>query len=88
MKHSIGLLMVLVIASGSAVAAQQNDLAKVSPAVEHYSYSDHLDIKRVIDTPDLSSFCGIRPIRMTYEDHQNHIHILEYEASGMSCNDN
>jgi hypothetical protein len=83
-----GLIVAALVLASSSVFAAQNLPAASTPAVEHYTYSDHLDIKRVIDSPDITSFCGIRPVRMTYEDHQNHIHVMEYDVSGSGCDDN
>jgi hypothetical protein len=82
------VVVAFAFVSSCAFADQISSDASHTAAIEHYQYSDHLDIKRVIESPDVTSFCGIRPVRMTYEDHDSHIHVMEYEVSGSGCNDN
>ncbi|MFK4135019.1 DUF2790 domain-containing protein [Pseudomonas luteola] len=88
MKMKGLIVAALVLASSSVLADQIPSDAASTPVVEHYTYSDHMDIKRVIDSPDITSFCGVRPVRMTYEDHNDKVHVMEYQVSGSGCNDN
>lgn len=80
MKALLALMMAAT--SGFAFAAVAAD---TQPAVEHYSYSDKLDIARVIDKTPVPYVCGVVPQKMTYEDHQGHRHTLEYLVMGNGC---
>lgn len=56
-----------------------------SPPVTQYEYGQHLDIARVVEMTDLSTFCGIGSARMTYEDSQMQQKTLEYLVWGTGC---
>lgn len=60
-------------------------MAEEPPAVEQYSYSQHLDIARVISISEVANVCAVVPVRMTYEDSKGQKHILEYRAMGSGC---
>lgn len=53
--------------------------------VEHYSYSQHLDIDHVISISEIANVCAVVPVRMTYEDSKGQKHILEYRVMGNGC---
>ena len=71
-------LLVLVLGSlcGAAMAGEAKDAEQIP--VEQYSYSQHLDIARVISMSEVPNVCEVVPARMTYEDSQGQKHILEY----------
>jgi len=73
--------LLLLIASVFSAAA----MADEPLAVEHYSYSQHLDIAHVISTTDIANVCAVVPVRMTYEDTNGQKHILEYRVMGNGC---
>lgn len=56
--------------------------------VEHYQYSQHLDIKRVISQERVPDVCGVVATHMTYEDSAGRRHILEYRVLGDGCSNN
>lgn len=78
-------LLVLVLGSlcGAAMAGEAN-VAEQIP-VEQYSYSQHLDIARVISMSEVPNVCEVVPARMTYEDSKGQTHILEYRVMGNGC---
>lgn len=53
-------------------------------AAQDYHYGQKLDIKRVVQQPDLG-FCGIREVEMTYEDSAGQRHRLRYPVWGQGC---
>ena len=53
--------------------------------VEHYNYSQHLDIAKVLSMSPVADVCAVVPARMTYEDSQGHRHVLEYRVMGNGC---
>lgn len=58
------------------------------PAVEHYSYSSHLDIAKVIHMDPVPDICEVVPVQMTYLDHQGQQHVMEYRVMGNGCSNN
>ncbi|MFZ6044843.1 DUF2790 domain-containing protein [Pseudomonas sp. CR3202] len=70
------------LASTAALAASNG---QESPPVTQYEYGVHLDIARVVEMTDLTTFCGIGPARMTYEDSQMQTKVLEYLVWGTGC---
>ena len=78
-------LRVLVLGSlcGAAMAGEAKDAEQIP--VEQYSYSQHLDIARVISMSEVPNVCEVVPARMTYEDSQGQKHILEYRVMGNGC---
>ncbi|MDH4566227.1 DUF2790 domain-containing protein [Pseudomonas sp. BN414] len=71
----------LSLASTVTLAASTEN----APPVTQYEYGVHLDIARVLEMTDLSTFCGIGPARMTYEDSQMQTKTLEYLVWGTGC---
>jgi len=78
-------LLVLVLGSlcGAAMAGEAKDAEQIP--VEQYSYSQHLDIARVISMSEVPNVCEVVPARMTYEDSNGQKHILEYRVMGNGC---
>lgn len=72
--------MVLGSLCGAAMAGEAKDAEQIP--VEQYSYSQHLDIARVISMSEVPNVCEVVPARMTYEDSQGQKHILEYRVMG------
>ncbi|MGE8454111.1 MAG: DUF2790 domain-containing protein [Pseudomonadales bacterium] len=77
------LVLVLGSLCGAAMAGEANDAEQIP--VEQYSYSQHLDIARVISMSEVPNVCEVVPARMTYEDSQGQKHILEYRVMGNGC---
>ncbi|MGH8383650.1 DUF2790 domain-containing protein [Pseudomonas sp.] len=79
----------LVLALGSLCSAAMADEVASGGAeqipVEQYSYSQHLDIAKVISMSEVPNVCEVVPARMTYEDSQGQKHILEYRVMGNGC---
>lgn len=78
-------LLVLVLGGfcGAALAGEAKDVEQIP--VEQYSYSQRLDIARVISMSEVPNVCEVVPARMTYEDSQGQKHILEYRVMGNGC---
>ncbi|WP_288439016.1 DUF2790 domain-containing protein [uncultured Pseudomonas sp.] len=78
-------LLVLVLGGlcSTAMAGETNTVEQIS--VEQYTYSQHLDIARVISMSEVPNVCEVVPARMTYEDSNGHKHILEYRVMGNGC---
>lgn len=78
-------LLVLVLGSlcGAVMAGEAKDAEQIP--VEQYSYSQHLDIARVISMSEVPNVCEVVPARMTYEDSKGQKHILEYRVMGNGC---
>ncbi|WP_426809063.1 DUF2790 domain-containing protein [Pseudomonas sp. WOUb67] len=70
-----------------AMAADVEQQVGQAP-VEQYSYSQHLDIARVISMSEVPDVCRVVPARMTYEDSQGNKHVLEYRVMGNGCSNN
>lgn len=70
-----------------AMAADVEQQVEQTP-VEQYSYSQHLDIARVISMSEVPNVCQVVPARMTYEDSQGNKHVLEYRVMGNGCSNN
>lgn len=80
-------LLVLALGSfcASAMAAEVADVSAEQIPVEQYSYSQHLDIAKVISMTEIPNVCEVVPARMTYEDSQGQKHVLEYRVMGNGC---
>lgn len=80
-------LLVLVLGSvcGATMAAEQANNGAEQIPVEQYSYSQHLDIAKVLSMSEIPNVCEVVPARMTYEDSQGRKHILEYRVMGNGC---
>jgi hypothetical protein len=70
------------LASSAALAASTD---QATQPVTEYQYGVHLDIARVVQMTDLSTFCGVGPARMTYEDSQMQERTIEYLVWGTGC---
>ncbi|MHC6226698.1 DUF2790 domain-containing protein [Pseudomonas sp. X10] len=79
-------LLVLVLGGlcSAAMADEVTQDAEQIP-VEQYSYSQHLDIARVLSMSEVPNVCEVVPARMTYEDSKGQKHILEYRVMGNGC---
>lgn len=79
----------LVLALGAVSAAAMADEVSMNTAqqipVEQYTYSQHLDIAKVLSISEIPSVCEVVPARMTYEDSSGQKHILEYKVMGNGC---
>ncbi|OLS63686.1 DUF2790 domain-containing protein [Pseudomonas putida] len=80
-------LLVLVLGSvcGAAMADDLANNGAEQIPVEQYSYSQHLDIAKVLSMSEIPNVCEVVPARMTYEDSQGRKHILEYRVMGNGC---
>jgi hypothetical protein len=83
-------LIALMLASAcTTVMAEETSTANTAPLpVEPYTYSQHLDIAKVIAMSDIPSVCEVVPARMTYEDSHGQRHIMEYRVMGNGCSNN
>ncbi|WP_044872943.1 DUF2790 domain-containing protein [Pseudomonas sp. LFM046] len=79
---SLVIALSLSLASTVAIAAGTE---QSSPPVTQYEYGVHLDIARIVEMTDLSTYCGVGPARMTYEDSQMQLQTIEYLAWGTGC---
>ncbi|QEY63461.1 DUF2790 domain-containing protein [Metapseudomonas lalkuanensis] len=77
------LVVALSLSLASTVALAVTDQA--APPVTQYEYGVHLDIARVVQMTDLTTFCGVGPARMTYEDSQMQTKTIEYLVWGTGC---
>ncbi|AIR90009.1 DUF2790 domain-containing protein [Pseudomonas cremoricolorata] len=82
----MNVLLALVLGSvcGAALADDAAS-ATAEPAVETYSYSQHLDIAKVLNMSPVANVCAVVPARMTYEDSHGQRHVVEYEVMGNGC---
>lgn len=80
-------LLVLALGSfcASAMAAEVAEVSSEQIPVEQYSYSQHLDIAKVISMTEVPNVCEVVPARMTYEDSHGQKHVLEYRVMGNGC---
>ncbi|MDF0732257.1 DUF2790 domain-containing protein [Pseudomonas entomophila] len=79
-------LLALVL-GGLCSAAMADEVAQDvgQTPVEQYSYSQHLDIARVISISEVPNVCEVAPAHMTYEDSKGQRHVLEYRVMGNGC---
>ena len=70
--------MAMAEESGAMVAAQQQ-------RIEHYTYTSHPDIAKVISVDDVPNVCRVVPEHMTYEDSKGRRHVMEYLVMGNGC---
>ncbi|WP_277962309.1 DUF2790 domain-containing protein [Pseudomonas sp. RIT-To-2] len=80
-------LIVLALSTFSlaAMADEVSSTANTEVPVEHYTYSQHLDIAKVLNTSEIPAVCEVVPARMTYLDSTGQKHILEYRVMGNGC---
>lgn len=56
------------------------------PSAVPYSYSQHLDIAKVISmSPIPDNECGVVPATMKYEDSKGVTHVMSYQVVGNGC---
>lgn len=79
------LVLALGTVCASAMAAEVAEVSAEQIPVEQYSYSQHLDIAKVISMTEVPNVCEVVPARMTYEDSHGQKHILEYRVMGNGC---
>ena len=79
------IVLALVGMSGIAVAEEATTETAQAVPIEHYDYSQHLDIAHVMSMTDVPFVCAVVPARMTYQDSQGKRHILEYKIMGNGC---
>ncbi|ANI33298.1 MULTISPECIES: DUF2790 domain-containing protein [Pseudomonas] len=82
MKLFKALIAASFVMMGSQVALADE------PVVEHYTYSSHPDIAKVVRQDPIPDVCGVVPVQMTYIDHQGQQHTMEYSVMGNGCHDN
>ncbi|MBD2840015.1 DUF2790 domain-containing protein [Pseudomonas sp. JM0905a] len=80
MKTLVVALSLSLASTVTLAATDQN-----APPVTQYEYGVHLDIARVVQMTDLTTFCGVGPARMTYEDSQMQTKTVEYLVWGTGC---
>ncbi|BAN48188.1 DUF2790 domain-containing protein [Metapseudomonas resinovorans] len=74
--------LTLSLASTATLAATTD---QATQPVTEYEYGMRLDIQRVVQMTDLTTFCGIGPARMTFEDSQMQERTIEYLVWGTGC---
>ena len=79
------ILLLAGLSSLCTVALAGQPLADNDIQVEQYSYSQDLDIAKVISMGEVPNVCEGVPARMMYEDSKGHRHILEYRVMGNGC---
>lgn len=47
-----------------------------------------LDIARILESTDLTRFCGVQTARLEYLDHLGRTHLLEYPVAGHCSSEN
>ncbi|HGA2318285.1 TPA: DUF2790 domain-containing protein [Pseudomonas putida] len=82
------LLTVFLCGLCAHAMAEEPSADAVQTPVEHYSYSQHLDIARVVSISAVPDVCEVVPARMTYDDSHGHRHVLEYRVLGNGCSNN
>lgn len=88
-KVNVNMKALIVLAlstfSLAAMADEVSTPATAQVPVVQYTYSQHLDIAKVISTSDIPDVCEVVPARMTYLDSSGQKHILEYRIMGNGC---
>jgi len=85
MKTSLFAALMMVSAFASA---GENVTNVTAPEVEQYTYSEHLDIDKVISmttAQDTDHVCGPVQAHMVYVDHKGVTHDLEYVIEAYGC---
>lgn len=75
MKIRLALLTLLV--AGPALAAE--------PPEAGYTYGMPLDIDHVIAIEEPDDVCGVTTARMTYQDSQGEVRVLDYSKWSTAC---
>ena len=79
------ILLLAGLSSLCTVALAGQPLADNDIQVEQYSYSQDLDIAKVISMGEVPNVCEVVPARMRNEDSKGHRHIREYRVMGNGC---
>lgn len=58
------------------------------PIIDRTGTYLRLDIDKILESTDLTSFCGIQPAQLKYLDHAGGVHLLEYQVAGQCSNEN
>jgi len=78
-------LIAFALSGFCRVAMADETAASPQPVVEPYSYSQHLDIARVISSTPIPDVCAVVPMQMTYDDHNGQRHTMSYLIMGNGC---
>lgn len=70
-------LVLLALVAGPALAGD--------PPEERYTYGMPLDIQRVIAIEEPADVCGVVTARMTYQNSQGEIRVLDYRKWSTAC---
>ncbi|MBN2991316.1 DUF2790 domain-containing protein [Pseudomonas cedrina subsp. fulgida] len=84
------VLVAIALSSLFATAALADEAAtqaatQAAPIVDHYTYSSHLDVAKVLSTSNIPDVCKVVPAKMEYEDSHGQRHILNYHVMGNGC---
>ncbi|MBZ9780169.1 DUF2790 domain-containing protein [Pseudomonas sp. REP124] len=71
-----------LLATGSAFADTQSSAPIIHDKDSAYV---HLDVAKVLGETDISQKCGVVPAQLSYLDHQNRQHELDYLVQGSGC---
>ena len=69
-----------LLATGSVFAADNTGV--IHDATGAYV---HLDVAKVLSSSDTGNQCGIVPAQLRYLDHQERLHVLDYQVQGTGC---
>lgn len=83
----IALGFTALLVTGSAFAADAAPAANVIH--DKTAFFVHLDVAKVLSSTDTYGQCGVVPAQLRYLDHQNRVHVLDYQVQDTGCtNDN
>ena len=82
---ALGFAALLV--TGSVFAADAAPAANVIH--DKTGFFVHLDVAKVLSSTDTHGQCGVVPAQLRYLDHQDRVHVLDYQVQDTGCtNDN
>ncbi|SFB62484.1 DUF2790 domain-containing protein [Azotobacter beijerinckii] len=67
------------------IASHEPTSDEKTAEVNDYTYSDKLDIRKVVAIESNSMACGLAPALMTYEDTHGEVHTVHYQIMGTGC---
>lgn len=79
------LLFLLLSGLTSLAAADEAATQTAQLNVEQYSYSQDLDIARVISVSQVANVCEVVPAQLTYDDSKGNRHVMQYLVVGNGC---
>ena len=83
----IALGFAALLVTGSVFAADAAPAANVIH--DKTGFFVHLDVAKVLSSTDTYGQCGVVPAQLRYLDHQNRVHVLDYQVQDTGCtNDN